>query len=194
MSPARIAILALVALTSTSCESGSALQLVSAHVSSAEPTFVPAGVGAWAGSEIVGWAPLAPDGSCLLAVPVADRIEFAITDAAGAPAASIESQLGVPVALRVCRPSSDPYVLGEVRLAPAPCRPPPDCREAWDELRACRDPNDVTCPECPPDDCGPLRRIFEACLDGRELECPGSPEAWVRLGRQDLEVGCEGTP
>ncbi|HWV37134.1 MAG TPA: hypothetical protein VN033_01535 [Vulgatibacter sp.] len=185
-----LAILALVALAS--CESGTALQLVSAKVATAAFSERPAGVGAFAGDRLLAWSPLDAEGEVLLAVPPAEAIGFSLTDADGVPVVSIEVRPDRPLLIRVCHPVPEPFDLGEIRAERLPCRPPEDCADEWEAARACRaEGGDAACIDCPPSECDAMRRILELCLDGREPACGGHRAMTSRTRPPRDGIGCE---
>jgi len=190
-----LTILALAALAA--CESGTALQLVSARVSSAGFAETPNGIGAWSGGELLGWSPLDAGGAGLLALPAADRIELSLTDHAGRPIARVEARPGVVLELRICRPGKETFDLGEVRHNADRCRPPPECRGEWDDLHICQERiEDDDCVVCPPDDlCDELRSDLAFCMGGRDMHCEeGPPVAMAQRGPPPGGIGCRDAP
>lgn len=189
MSRTCLTFLALAALVS--CESGTALQLVSARVPATGLPGAPRGVGAWSGEDLVGWSSLDESGTALLAVPAADEIGIALTDVDGRRLFPVEVRPGVPLVLRVCRPSSDTLDLGEIRADPIRCRPPPDCRDEWEAVRDCRGEAGDACTDCPPGVCERFRRLLDDCLDGRDLDCHDAPpSAMVQIPPPPNGIGC----
>lgn len=169
----------------TSCESGSALQLVS--VRAIQPDFpdLPEGIGAWTGGSLVAWAPLDETGTGLLAVPASEELELALTTASGKQVAPLEVERDVRLSLRICRPSDGTIDLGEARLAPWSCDRPADCRAEWEAVRDCRA---LDCEDCV--DCKPLESALEWCEKQLTAECPASGAAAVVQPPRVSANGC----
>ncbi|HEY0839722.1 MAG TPA: hypothetical protein VGD74_06010 [Vulgatibacter sp.] len=168
-----------------SCESGSALQLVSARVLQSDFPERPEGIGAWSDGTLVAWTPLDENGAGLLAIPAEKALELALTSASGRQVARLEVERDVRLSLRICRPNDGTIDLGEVRLAPWYCDRPADCRAEWEAVRDCRA---IDCDGCM--DCEPLEQVLAWCEKELTAECPASEAAAVVEPPRVSAAGC----